>query len=207
VGGNETGAIVAAVVKYWEPDPRPDGAAREARPVPTTNIEIKARCADLAAAREGARRLGAAHVGLDRQVDTYFRTRVGRLKLRESCLSGGQLIPYLRPDREGPKRSDYQVVPLSDAVGVKRIMSEILGVHRVVTKEREIFLYENVRIHLDRVDGLGDFLELEAIVDGTASAEAEARRKVARLMEELGVREDDLVALSYEGLLGEGGPG
>jgi predicted adenylyl cyclase CyaB len=167
----------------------------------TTNIEIKARCADLAAAREVARRVATARVGLDRQVDTYFCTRAGRLKLRESALSGGQLVPYLRPDSEGPKRSDYQVVPVSDAVGLKRILGEILGVHAVVTKEREIFLCENVRIHLDRVEDLGDFLELEAVTDGTDAAETEGRRKVAWLMKELGVREGDLVAVSYEGLL------
>ena len=173
----------------------------------TTNIEIKARCADLAAAREVAQRVATARVGLDRQVDTYFRTRAGRLKLRESALSGGQLVPYLRPDDEGPKRSDYQVVPVSDAVGLKRILGEILGVHAVVTKEREIFLCENVRIHLDRVEELGDFLELEAVTDGTEAAETEGRRKVAWLMKELGVREGDLVAVSYEGLRAEAGDG
>jgi predicted adenylyl cyclase CyaB len=172
-----------------------------------TNIEIKAGCADLAAAREVARRVATARVGLDRQVDTYFRTRAGRLKLRESSLFGGQLVTYLRPDRDGPKRSDYQVVPVSDAVELKRILGEILGVHRVVTKEREIFLCENVRIHLDRVEELGDFLELEAVTDGTDAAEAEGRRKVAWLMKELGVREDDLVAVSYEGLLAEASGG
>ena len=166
-----------------------------------TNIEIKARCADLAAARAIARRVASEHVGLDRQVDTYFLTRSGRLKLRESSLSGGQLIPYLRPDRPGPKRSDYQVVPVPDPPVLKRILSEILGVHRVVEKRREIFLCENVRIHLDRVEGLGDFLELEAVTDGTPAAEAAARRVVDQLMRELGVGEDDLVAVSYEGLL------
>jgi adenylate cyclase class 2 len=170
-----------------------------------TNIEIKARCADLARAREVARRVATARVGLDHQVDTYFCTRAGRLKLRESSLSGGQLVPYLRPDRAGPKRSDYQVVPVPDAAELKRILGEILGVHRVVAKQREIFLCENVRIHLDRVEKLGDFLELEAVTDGTAAAEAEARRKVAWLMEELQIREADLVAVSYEGLLAEAG--
>jgi predicted adenylyl cyclase CyaB len=166
-----------------------------------TNIEIKARCADLAAARAVARRVASEHVGLDHQVDTYFRTRTGRLKLRESSLAGGQLIPYLRPDRPGPKRSDYQVVPVPDPPVLKRILSEVLGVHRVVQKRREIFLCENVRIHLDRVEGLGDFLELEAVTDGTPTAEAAARRAVDTLMQELGVGEGDLVAISYEGLL------
>jgi len=171
--------------------------------VATSNIEIKARCPDLAAARAAAVGVASARVGLDRQVDTYFRTRAGRLKLRESSLSGGQLVPYLRPDREGPRRSDYQVLPVSDPAGLKRILCEVLGVHRVVVKEREIFLCGSVRIHLDRVEGLGDFLELEAVIDGTPASETAGRAEVARLMRVLGIRDADLVAVSYEGLLGE----
>jgi predicted adenylyl cyclase CyaB len=171
-------------------------------PRPIANIEIKARCRDLAAARESARRLATRRLGTDRQVDTYFRTRSGRLKLRESSLSGGQLVPYLRADTPGPKRADYRVVPVEDAPGLRRLLGEILGVHRVVRKEREIFLVENVRIHLDRVDGLGEFVELEAVFDGSAAAEAAQHRAVERLMGALGVRAEDLVASSYEALLG-----
>ena len=110
-------------------------------------------------------------------------------------------MPYLRPDRNGPKRSDYRVIPVDDPPSLKALLSEILGVHRVVSKQREIFLYENVRIHLDRVDGLGTFLELEAVIDGSPKAEAEQQQKVAWLMKELGVAEQDLLAGSYEGLL------
>lgn len=167
------------------------------------NLEIKARCADLDAARLRAARLATEHVGVDHQVDTYFVTTRGRLKLRESSLSGGQLVPYLRPDQAGPKRSDYRVIPVEDPASLKALLSEILGVHRVVDKQREIFLVDNVRIHLDRVEGLGTFLELEAVFDGDAAAEAEERRKVERLMLELGVDPGDLVATSYEALLAD----
>jgi predicted adenylyl cyclase CyaB len=168
-----------------------------------TNLEIKARCADLDAARARASRIATKRVGVDRQVDTYFRTRSGRLKLRESSLYGGQLVPYLRPDERGPKLADYRVVPVEDPLGLKALLSEILGVHRVVEKQREIFLYENVRIHLDRVKGLGSFLEFEAVFDGSGAALAEQRRKLDFLMNEIGVREEDLVSSSYEGLCGE----
>jgi predicted adenylyl cyclase CyaB len=170
------------------------------------NFEIKARCADLDAARERALHVATEHVGVDHQVDTYFVTRSGRLKLRESSLSGAHLVPYLRPDQKGPRRSDYRIVPVPDAEGTKALLSEILGVHRVVAKQREIFLVDNVRIHLDRVEGLGTFLELEAIFDGDASAEAAEQRKVEDLMKELGVAESDLVATSYEALLGAAAP-
>lgn len=165
------------------------------------NIEIKARCADLEAARAIARDLATEHIGLDRQIDTYFTTRSGRLKLRESSLSGGQLIPYLRPDQAGPKRSDYQVVPVPAPGELKRLLTELLGVHRVVEKEREIFLVDNVRIHLDRVVGLGEFLELEAVFDASAEAEPRERAKVDALMTRLGVAPGDLLEISYEGLL------
>jgi predicted adenylyl cyclase CyaB len=171
------------------------------------NLEIKARCADLDAARAVAERLGAVRLGLDRQRDTYFATREGRLKLRESSLSGGQLIAYLRPDRPGARRSDYRVVPVEDAASLRALLARLLGVHRVVTKQREIWLLENVRIHLDRVEGLGTFLELEAVFDGTAEAEAAQQTKVARLLRELGISRADLIATSYEALVGSGRPG
>ena len=167
------------------------------------NLEIKARCADLSAARSRAREIATEWLGMDRQVDTYFRTQAGRLKLRESSVSGGQLVPYLRPDQSGPKRSDYQVIPVPDPVGLKALLTELLGVHRIVAKDREIGLYENVRIHLDRVDGLGEFIEFEAVYDGSPEQAAEQPAKVEFLMQELGVEPDDLVAISYEGLSGQ----
>ena len=168
------------------------------------NVEIKARVADLPAVRARAARLATQRVGVDRQVDTYFRTAAGRLKLRESSLSGGQLVPYLRPDEPGPKRSDYAVVPVAEPGRVRELLARLLGVHRVVRKTREIFLVGNVRVHLDEVEGLGSFVELEAVFDGSPGVEAVERAKVARLLRELGVRDEDLVAGSYETLLGEG---
>jgi predicted adenylyl cyclase CyaB len=166
------------------------------------NLELKARCADLALARERARALATKWLGLDRQVDTYFETKSGRLKLRESSLSGAQLVPYLRPDAARERRSDYVVIPLAEPERTKALLAELLGVRRVVRKEREIALFENVRIHLDRVEGLGDFLELEAVWDGDPAGEAEQHRKLAFLRERLAIHDADLVAASYEGLLG-----
>ena len=164
------------------------------------NFELKARCADLALARRRAQTIATHWLGMDEQVDTYFRVASGRLKLRESSLSGGQLVPYLRPDAPLARRSEYVVIPVPEPERTKRLLSELLGVHRVVRKRREIALYQNVRIHLDRVEGLGDFVELEAVWDGDGAGEAEQREKVAFLRERLGIRDEDLVAASYEGL-------
>jgi len=168
------------------------------------NVEIKARVEDLDALRVRAERLATQRVGLDRQVDTYFRVPGGRLKLRESSLSGGQLVPYLRPDEPGARRSDYLVVPVADAARLKELLARILGVQRVVRKTRQILLVDNVRVHLDEVEGLGTFLELEAVFDGSAAGEARERAKLARLLGELEVADTDLLSGSYEGLLAEG---
>jgi adenylate cyclase class 2 len=166
------------------------------------NLELKARCSDLERARERAREVATRWVGVDQQVDTYFVTRAGRLKLRESSLSGAQLIPYFRPDERAAKRSDYQVIAIEDGAGLARMLGAMLGVHRIVRKRREIALFENVRIHLDRVDGLGTFVELEAVWDGAEVGLAEQQRKLAFLRERLGLRDEDVIAGSYETLLG-----
>jgi predicted adenylyl cyclase CyaB len=166
------------------------------------NFELKAHCADLALTRERAHAIATRWLGVDHQVDTYFETAAGRLKLRESSLSGAQLVPYLRPDAPLARRSDYVVIPLPDPERTKQLLAEVLGIHRIVRKAREIGLFENVRIHLDRVEGLGDFVELEAVWDGDGAGEAEQARKVTFLRERLAIRDEDLVAASYEGLLG-----
>jgi predicted adenylyl cyclase CyaB len=166
------------------------------------NFELKARCADLERARDRARAIATRWLGVDEQVDTYFKTAAGRFKLRESSLSGAQLVPYLRPDAPLARRSDYVVIPVLEPERTKALLAELLGVHRIVRKAREIGLFENVRIHLDRVEGLGDFVELEAVWDGDGAGEAEQARKVAFLRERLAIRDEDLVAASYEGLLG-----
>jgi predicted adenylyl cyclase CyaB len=165
------------------------------------NVEIKVRCRDLATVRARAAGLATRHLGVDQQLDTYFAVPQGRLKLRESSASGGQLVPYLRPDERGPRRADYAVVPVEDPAALKRLLSEVLGVHCVVAKQREIFLVDNVRIHLDRVEDLGDFVELEAVFDGSAAAEAVERVRVEQLLHELGLGDTEPVPGSYEGLV------
>lgn len=167
----------------------------------SANLEIKAPVADPGAFRQRAQALATETVGVDEQTDTYFRVPTGRLKLRESSLAGAQLIPYRRPDDDGPRRADYQVIPIEDPAGLISLLTDMLGVHRIVRKRREIWLVENVRIHLDRVEGLGDFMELEAVFDGTPAAEAEQQQKVAALMKELRVDPSSLIATSYEALL------
>ncbi|RLD10633.1 adenylate cyclase [candidate division KSB1 bacterium] len=164
------------------------------------NIEIKARYPDLQKAEQLAQQLGAAFLGTDRQVDTFFHVPKGRLKLRESSLNGTMLIPYLRPDRAQAKDSRYVLLPVQDASATKALLDEMFGRWLVVEKTRRIYLYRNVRIHLDQVKGLGNFMEFEAVVD-EANDDAVSRQRLEMLKIHFGLRAQDLVPNAYADLL------
>ena len=166
------------------------------------NIEIKARIKNLGRIRELVKSLDHAFVGLDHQIDTYFKTTNGRFKLRESSLSGPYLIFYLRENLSGPKSSIYQKLPVEDAAGLKELLIKMQGVHTIIEKKREIFLYENVRIHLDEVVNLGNFLEFEAVMDQKYTNKEVETQKVEYIMKKLGVKYEDLIRESYENLMG-----
>uniref|UniRef100_A0A8C4XWJ6 CYTH domain-containing protein n=1 Tax=Gopherus evgoodei TaxID=1825980 RepID=A0A8C4XWJ6_9SAUR len=118
----------------------------------------------------------------------------------------GQLIFYERPDSEGPKVSHYSICPTADPAGLVAVLSQALGVQGVVKKERRLYVVGQTHVHLDRVEGLGDFLELEVVLSEQQSPE-DGERMARRLMEELGVQEEDLVAGAYlDLLLAEGSP-
>jgi adenylate cyclase class 2 len=168
--------------------------------LPCRNIELKARLADLGAARAIAKRLATAHLGTMTQVDTYFRCTHGRLKLREIDESMSQLVSYCRADEATAKASDYRVVEVTGCDGLKQALAEALGVWKVVRKRREVFLYENLRIHLDEVEGLGTFLEFEAVLSADRD-EVAGRAQIAQLSRRFGISQGDLVRASYSDLL------
>jgi homotetrameric cytidine deaminase len=160
------------------------------------NLEIKARDADPRRTLEAALALGAEDRGELTQRDTYFDGARGRLKLREQTPGEPELIQYRRPDEQGPRTSEFRLVPVADAEALGRALDGALGTLVVVAKRRRLLLWEEVRIHLDDVDGLGTFVELEAPEDGQEEA------KVERLRESLGI--GDLIAGSYSDLLLDG---
>jgi predicted adenylyl cyclase CyaB len=164
------------------------------------NIEVKVRCPDLERAREIARQLGATEAGTLRQVDTYFHVPAGRLKLRQVEPGPGQLIFYHRPDQAGPKVSEYDVVPVAEPVRLRALLAAALGILVEVHKQRELWLLDNVRIHLDTVHGLGTFLEFEVVVDA-AHPESTCWAQARQLMADFGLVVADLVAGSYADLL------
>lgn len=161
-----------------------------------SNIELKARLASLGEAREIAQRLATERLPDQHQVDTYFHCNQGRLKLREINGERGELIWYDRPDQTEPKASRYCLVPVDDPAAVKQSLVAALGVRHVVDKHREIHLYHNVRIHLDRVADLGDFLEFEAVLGPDVSAD-KGSSQVQYLREQFGIADDDLETGSY----------
>jgi homotetrameric cytidine deaminase len=168
---------------------------------PRRNVELKARDADPDATLRRALALGASDEGVLRQRDTYFGRTRGRLKLREQ--EGGrapiaQLIAYQRPDDEQARTSAYRLADVADPDALREALDAALGTRVVVDKRRHLLLYENVRIHLDDVDGLGAFVELE----GVAAPDSDLTREhelVERLCAELGLGEP--VPVSYSDLL------
>ena len=161
---------------------------------PQRNLEIKARDTQPSRSLELALALGADDRGEIAQRDTYFAGTAGRLKLREQAPGEAELIQYRRADADGPRASDYRIVPAADADALREALEAALGTLVVVEKRRHLLLWEGVRIHLDEVEGLGGFIELEAPEEGGGEVD-----KVERLRSELEI--GDPIAGSYSDLL------
>ncbi len=164
------------------------------------NLEIKAVDPDPRATLAAALELGAEDQGVTGQRDTYFHAVTGRLKLREAPPRPAELIAYARAELSGPKVSLYRVVEVADHGALIDALTDALGVRCVVEKSRRLLLWRNVRIHLDRVDGLGHFVELEAVATSPGGLEVE-RDRVEDLRAALGIAEERLVAHGYADLL------
>lgn len=166
------------------------------------NLELKARCADLAAAETTARGLGATAGGTLHQVDSYFVTPAGRLKLRQIDGGGGELIYYERAEDSAVRWSHYYTAPVADCVALRDVLLRAYGLRLEVEKARVLFLYRNARIHLDRVERLGSFLEFEVPAATDSDDERERARQIMdQLMTAFGVRASDAVPASYADLL------
>ena len=166
------------------------------------NLEIKTAVASLAAVRRRLRALkGATRPALLRQTDWYFRVPKGRLKLRVVGANlDGELIAYVRPDKTAARTSEFQRLPTTDAAGTCRLLERMLGAQGCVRKRREVWLYRNARIHLDTVDGLGQFIEIEVVV---TSGMTQARALMKELRAVLGISAKGLIAGSYANMSGE----
>jgi len=163
---------------------------------PSRNIELKARIASLDTVRQVASSLADTRLPDQHQIDTYFHCQFGRLKLREIIGERAELIAYRRPNESGPKASNYFVLPVESPERFKEALATTLGIRSRVEKHREIYLHQNVRIHVDRVVGLGEFLEFEAVL-GDEYPEAQSQQLVHELRQRFKISEDDLLESSY----------
>jgi homotetrameric cytidine deaminase len=171
------------------------------------NIELKARDPQPGRTLELALALGAEDQGELAQRDTYFARARGRLKLREEAPAAAsaapvaaELIQYRRADSPDARESEYRRVPVADAEALREALDAALGTLVVVEKRRRLLLSDGVRIHLDDVQGLGTFVELEAVAAPGSDLAAE-RDKVAHLRGALEIADDRLVPESYSDLL------
>jgi adenylate cyclase class IV len=162
------------------------------------NIEFKAELRDLAAARKQCERLGARRIGLLEQIDTYFRLADGRLKRREARGEPTEWIHYHRSDDVSPRLSNYSI--LTDDQARRRWGTHSLREWLVVRKQRELWMLDNVRIHLDIVEKLGTFIELEAVVSAS-HAPRDCRKQVDELRNTFGPILGEAVAASYSDLM------
>ena len=160
------------------------------------NVEIKARVADLAAlAARAAAIADSGPVGIA-QDDTFFHCDNGRLKLRAFSDGTGELIFYRRPDQGGPKESFYVLSPTASPDTLREALTLAHGQVGRVVKQRTLFLAGRTRVHLDRVDGLGDFMELEVVLADGETLDAGVR-EAHELMARLGIAPESLVEGAY----------
>ena len=164
------------------------------------NIEIKARARDFTDIKTRAERLSDAPVEVIPQEDIFFNVPQGRLKLRILAPDNAQLIYYTRPDQEGPKRSDYHIAYTSDPENLKRVLELAYGFRGVVKKTRYLYLVGQTRIHLDDVEDLGQFMELEVVIE-EGQSDAEGQEIAENLMTSLGVERSDLIDGAYMDLI------
>jgi len=167
------------------------------------NIEIKARVRDFPALRKRAEALADGPVEVISQEDTFFNAPHGRLKLRQLAPARGQLVYYERSDSAGPKRSEYFIAETADPPALKAALSAALGVRGVVRKTRTLYMVGQTRLHLDEVEGLGQFMELEVVLR-PGQTDMEGQSIADDLMVKLGIEQGDLLEGAYMDLLEKG---
>ena len=164
------------------------------------NVEIKASVDDLAAIEARARAIATQGPHDLVQDDTFFACARGRLKLRELAGGRGELIHYVRADEAGPKVSDYSIAPTAAPAALRDTLARAFGIVGRVAKRRRLYLVDRTRIHLDQVEGLGSFVELEVVLHEAESVE-DGRAVAEDVMKKLGIGAAQRVTGAYLDLL------
>ena len=164
------------------------------------NIEIKAKCSNHNKVREILKSKLADFKGIDHQVDTYFKVNSGRLKLREGNIEN-HLIYYDRENKEGPKESKVILFKNDPNSTLKDILLNANGVLVIVNKKREIYFIKNVKFHIDIVENLGSFVEIEAIDTDGSIGKDKLYAQCQEYISLLNILENDLISVSYSDLI------
>jgi len=168
-----------------------------------SNIEIKAILSNRGATETIAARLSGSAPETFHQEDYFFPCDGARLKLRVLAPDRGELIRYERDDIAGARRSRYSIARTTDPEVLLDILTATLGRAGVVRKMRTLYLVGQTRIHLDQVEGLGEFMELEVVLQPEQS-EQEGKSIAAALLADLGIDEQQIIGEAYVDLLSRG---
>jgi predicted adenylyl cyclase CyaB len=168
------------------------------------NVEIKARIESIEALAAVAARLATEGPFEIDQDDTFFACEAGRLKLRAFSRTSGELIFYRRANQQGPKESFYVRSTTSEPESLREALTLAYGQTGRVQKHRTVFLLGRTRIHIDRVQGLGHFLELEVVLNESESPEVGVL-EATEIMGRLGVQQHQLLEEAYVDLLAKRG--
>ncbi|MDO8560249.1 MAG: class IV adenylate cyclase [bacterium] len=162
------------------------------------NLEIKARYSNHEQLERQLKKYGARLVSGERQVDTYFSVPRGRLKLREIRGGKAELIYYQRGERSTRRWSDYYLYHCAQPKELKDFLKKIYPVRVIVDKRRTLYRYRNAKIHVDRVKGLGNFMEIEV---QQARAGTQTAKLMGTLLQYLRIPASDFIRHSYSDLL------
>lgn len=165
------------------------------------NIEVKARLNNYDETRALVETICPKPESTEQQLDTFFTSQQGRLKLRETS-NKSALIYYERVDSINPSASDIAISFIDDPTTLKAVLSKSVGIRKQVIKERTLYLFDQTRIHLDNVDGLGAFIELEVVLNDNQS-ENDGKLIAQEIMNKLKINESDLIDKAYVDLLEE----
>ena len=164
------------------------------------NIEIKAKCSNLEHIRKILKERNADFKGTDFQTDTYFKVPIGKLKLREGNI-GYSFVYYKREEKNGPKKSDVFFFHPPRNSSLKEILSQALGILIVIKKKREIYFIDNIKFHIDKVEKLGNFIEIEAIDENKKIRQEQLFEQCNLYMKLFKLKKEDLIENSYSDLL------
>ena len=164
------------------------------------NIEIKARTRNADVIRKFLLDHHAEFRGTDLQTDTYFNVPAGRLKLRQGNIENN-LIFYERENTAGPKRSDFQLVAVQDSEALLVLLTKAIGIKVKVVKKREIYFIGNIKFHIDKLEELGSFVEIEASNKEHNISVEELQAQCNQYIAAFGINKEDMLSNSYSDML------